>query len=112
MKLKTKYLCKADEIIRQYCQYLTTISTELKTLWEFCLQKLKTCSLYHENLFIQKVKVISTQVFNNFISASDTMEAVRGRFHFYGKNYKGCLIQVVLLQSLIYLSFLLKEAVI
>ena len=27
------------------------------------------------------------------------MEAVRGRFHFYGINYKGCLIQVVLLRN-------------
>ena len=64
--------------------HLTTISAEPKILWEFGLQKLKTCSLYHENLFIQKVKVISTQVLNNFFSASDIMEAVRGRFHFYG----------------------------
>ena len=79
--------------------YLTTISTEPKILWEFGLQKLKTCSLYHENLFIQKVKVISTQVLNNFFSASDIMEAVRGRFHFYGINYKGCVIQVVLLRN-------------
>ena len=78
---------------------LTTISTEPKILWEFGLQKLKTCSLYHENLFIQKVKVISTQVLNNFFSASDIMEAVRGRFHFYGINYKGCVIQVVLLRN-------------
>ena len=78
---------------------LTTISTEPKILWEFGRQELKTCSLYHENLFIQKVKVISTQVLNNFFSASDIMEAVRGRFHFYGINYKGCVIQVVLLQN-------------
>ena len=27
------------------------------------------------------------------------MEAVRGRFHFYGINYKGCMIQVVLLRN-------------
>ena len=65
---------------------LTTISVEQKILGEFGLLKLKTCSLYHENLFIQKVKVISTQVLNNFFSASDIMEAVRGRFHFYGMN--------------------------
>ena len=65
---------------------LTTISTEPKILWEFGLQKLKTCSLYHENLFIQKFKVIRTQVLNNFFSTSDIMEAVRGRFSFYGMN--------------------------
>ena len=66
---------------------------------EFGLLKLKTCSLYHEILFIQKVKVISTQVLNNFFSASDIMEAVRGHLYFYGINYKGCVIQVVLLQN-------------
>ena len=27
------------------------------------------------------------------------MEAVRGRFHFYGINYKGCVIQVALLRN-------------
>ena len=62
---------------------LTTISTEPKILWEFGLQKLKTCSLYHEKLFIQVVNDISSQVFNNFFSASDFMEAVRGRLCFY-----------------------------
>ena len=77
--------------------YLTTISTEPKTLWEFCLQKLKTCSLYHEKLFIQVVNDISSQVFNNFFSASDIMEAVRGRFHVW---YEGCVIQVRLLRSM------------
>jgi hypothetical protein len=66
--------------------YLTTIPVELGFLWEFELLKLKACSLYHENLFIQKFKVISSQVINNFFSASDIMEAVRGRFHFYGMN--------------------------
>ena len=83
--------------LNQKIVHLTTISTEPKILWELGLQKLKTCSLYHENIFIQKVKVISTQVLNNFFSASDIMEAVRDRFHFYGINYKGCMIQVVLL---------------
>ena len=40
-----------------------------------------------------------TQVLTKFFSASDIMEAVRGHFHFYGINYKGCMIQVVLLQN-------------
>ena len=53
-------------------KYLTTITVELGFLWDFVLFKLKTCSLYHENLFIQKFKVISSQVLNNFFSASDT----------------------------------------
>ena len=50
------------------------------------LLSLTTCSLYHEKLFILKFKVISSQVLNNFFSASDIMEAVRGRFCFYGMN--------------------------
>ena len=35
---------------------------------------------------MQKFKVISSQVLNNFFSASDIMEAVRGCFRFYGIN--------------------------
>ena len=62
---------------------LTTISTELGYLWEFVRLSLKTCSFYHEKLFIQVVNDIRTQVFNNFFSASDIMEAVRGRLCFY-----------------------------
>jgi hypothetical protein len=38
-----------------------SIPVELGFLWEFELLKLKACSLYHENLFIQKFKVISSQ---------------------------------------------------
>ena len=46
-----------------WCElYLTTISVEPKILAEFVPLKLKVCSLYHENLFIQKVKVISTHL--------------------------------------------------
>ena len=37
-----------------YEWYLTTISVDLGFLWHFVLLKLKTCLLYHENLFIQK----------------------------------------------------------
>ena len=58
---------------------LTTITTGPGFLWDFVLLLLKTCSLYHEKLFIKVVNDISTQVFNNFFSASDLMEAVRGR---------------------------------
>jgi hypothetical protein len=61
----------------------STISTELGFLWDFVRLSLKTCSFYHEKLFIQVVNDISTQVFNNFFSASDIMEAVRGRLCFY-----------------------------
>ena len=35
-------------------QYLTTISTELGFPWDFVRLSLKTCSFYHEKLFIQK----------------------------------------------------------
>ena len=70
---------------------LTTITTGPGFLGNFVLLLLKTCSLYHEKLFIQVVNDISSQVFNNFFSASDIMEAVRGRFHVW---YEGCVIQV------------------
>ena len=63
--------------------YLTTIPVEPGFLWDFDLLSLKTCSLYHEQIFIQKFKDISSQVLNNIFSASDIMEAVRGSFCFY-----------------------------
>ena len=66
--------------------HLTTIPVELGFLWEFELLKLKTCSLYHENLLLQKLNDMYTQVLTYFFSASDIMEAVRGRFCFYGMN--------------------------
>ena len=75
---------------------LTTITTGPGFLGNFVLLLLKTCSLYHEKLFIQVVNDISSQVFNNFFSASDIMEAVRGHFSVW---YEGCLIQVILLQN-------------
>ena len=75
---------------------LTTITTGPGFLWEFARLSLKTCSLCHEKLFIQVVNDISSQVFNNFFSASDIMEAVRGRFHVW---YEGCVIQVILLRN-------------
>ena len=75
---------------------LTTITTGPGFLGNFVLLLLKTCSLYHEKLFIQVVNDISSQVFNNFFSASDIMEAVRGRFRVW---YEGCVIQVILLQN-------------
>ena len=61
---------------------ITTIPVEQKILTKFGLLKLKTCSLYNENLLLQKFDDMITQVF----SGSDTMEAVRGRFSFYGMN--------------------------
>ena len=62
-----------------YINHLTTITVELGFLGDLVLL-LKTCSLYHEKLFIQKVNDISSQVVNNFFSDSDFMEAVRGPF--------------------------------
>ena len=76
--------------------YLTTITTGPGFLGDIVLLLLKTCSLYHEKLFIQVVNDISSQVFNNFFSASDIMEAVRGRFRVW---YEGCVIQVILLRN-------------
>ena len=42
--------------------YLTTIPVELGFLWHFEVLKLKTCSLYHEKLFIRKFNDLITQV--------------------------------------------------
>ena len=59
-------------------------------------------SLNHEKLFIQVVNDISTQVFNNFFSALDIIEAVRGRLCFYRYEcMQGCVIQVILLRSIL-----------
>ena len=81
--------------------YLTTITTGPGFLGNFVLLLLKTCSLYHEKLFIQDVNDISSQVFNNFFSASDFMEAVRGRLCFYRyEKMQGCVIKVRLLRSM------------
>ena len=68
---------------KSYTANLTTITTGPGFLWDFVRLSLKTCSFYHEKLFIQVVNDISSQVFNNFFSASDIMEAVRGRLCFY-----------------------------
>ena len=40
--------------------YLTTIPIEPKILTEFEVLKLKTCSLYHENLLLQKLSDMYT----------------------------------------------------
>ena len=81
--------------------HLTTISTELGFLGKFVRLSLKPCSLYHEKLFIQVVNDISSQVFNNFFSASDFMEAVRGCLCFYRyEKMQGCVIKVRLLRSM------------
>ena len=79
-----------------YLIHLTTISVELGFLWDFVILSLKTCSLYHEKLFILEINDISSQVSNNFFSASDFMEAVRGRFRVW---HEGCVIQVILLRN-------------
>ena len=56
----------------------------------------RTARAHGQKLFIQVVNDISSQVFNNFSSASDIMEAVRGRFRVW---YEGCVIQVILLRN-------------
>ena len=49
-------------------------------------QPSKTQNQNHENPILQKFDDMYTQVFA-FFSASDIMEAVRGRFHFYGMKF-------------------------
>ena len=58
--------------------------------------KLKTRSLYHDNLLLQKFNDMITHVHKYFLSASNIMEAVRGHFRFYGMN----VIQLLFLLSL------------
>ena len=62
-------------------EYHTTISVELGVSTEFEVLKLKTCSLYHKNLLLQKFNDMITQVLKNFFQ-HDIMEAIRGRFCF------------------------------
>ena len=71
--------------------YLTTIPIEPKILTEFGLLKLKICSLYHENLLLQKLNDMITQVLKYFFSTSDIMEAIMRPFLFLW--YEGCVIQ-------------------
>ena len=57
--------------------------------------KLKTFPLYHEKLFIQKFNDMITHVLILFFSASNIIEAVRGRFRFYDMKvawFKGHLV--------------------
>ena len=75
--------CNDALFYNRWQQHLTTIHIELGFLRHFELFKLKTCSLYHENLFIQKLQGISSQVVNNCFSASD----VRGHFLFKWYEY-------------------------
>ena len=66
--------------------HLTTIPVEPGYLWDFVLLKLKTCSLHHENPYIQKFKVISSQVLNNFFS---------GRFRFIWYEIHECYLTTI-----------------
>ena len=65
--------------------YLTTIPVVVGDLGKYGLLKLKTCPLYHENLLLQNLMTCIPRLLNIF-SASDIMEAVRGRLHSYGMN--------------------------
>ena len=65
---------------------LTTIPVVVGVQGLFEVLKLKTCSLYHENLHLQKFNDMYTQVLTYFFSTSDIMETVGGCFRFYGMN--------------------------
>ena len=49
-------------------EYHTTISVELGVSTEFEVLKLKTCSLYHKNLLLQKFNDMITQVLKELFS--------------------------------------------
>ena len=80
-------------------EYLTTIPVEPKILTELGLLKLKTFSLYHENLLLQKFNDMYTQVLKYFFSASDIMEAVRGCSHCCKNKWVGIGIAYELIPS-------------
>ena len=67
---------------------LTTIPVVVGVQTESVPLKLNTCSLYHENLLLQKFNDMITQALKYFSSASDIMEAVRGHFRFLWYEYK------------------------
>ena len=69
-------------------------------LLSFEILKLKTCSLYHEKLLLQKFNDMITQDFAYLFSASDIMEAVRGRFCFYTTYERLRNSRVILLRSM------------
>ena len=79
-----RYAILVVEFKEKTKDYLTTIPVVVGVQTKSELLKLKTCSLYHENLLLQKFNDMITQVLKQFFSASDIMEAVRGRFCFYG----------------------------
>ena len=56
------------------CANLTTIPVELEFLWHFEVLKLKTCSLYHENLFIQKFKATLQMFAGNYRDSTGKSE--------------------------------------
>ena len=79
-----RYAILVVEFKEKTKDYLTTIPVVVEVQTKSEILKLKTCSLYHENLLIQKFNEMNTQVLKYFFSASDIMEAVRGHFCFYG----------------------------
>ena len=60
------------ENLKPFVYLITTISVELGFLWDFEVLKLKTCSLYHENIF--------NSMFGSSHSASFACQKVGLRF--------------------------------
>ena len=63
------------EVFTWMGQNLTTITVVFGIKVPFVLLKLKICSLYHENLLLQKFNDMYTHALK-FFSASDIIEAV------------------------------------
>ena len=75
--------------IKSYIIYVCHMRQVLHYFYLSCASILKACRLYHENLLLQKINDMIIHVLKNFFSASDIMEAVRGRFCFYGMRMNG-----------------------
>ena len=80
------FLFISDMCIISYIIYVSHMRQFLYYFYLSCASILKACRLYHEYLLLQKINEVIIHVLKNFFSASDIMEAVRGRFCLYCMN--------------------------
>ena len=70
-----RYAILVVEFKEKTKDYLTTIPVVVGVQTKSEILKLKTCTLYHENLLLQKFNDTVTQVLKIFYPASDILEA-------------------------------------
>ena len=88
--LLPNYFQKCNTMISIKYYYLTTILVGLGFLWDFVLLKLRTCSLYHEKLCIQKFNDMITRFLNYYFQPL-TSGSCQRLFLFLW--CEGCMIQ-------------------